>query len=195
MKTWNFRAFPWECTDLQKAMNCKQQIRALFGIGNHSIHITDTHEESKRIARIVFHNESIRFLNNAEPTFFGQFEGFINLYSQWLKESDFDGDCFCIDGSAVLSAYGLRDCNDLDFLHSVYTIPQLFPPHPAIGSHNFHAYYYDRSIDDILFRPENYFYYRGLKFAGIDVIKRMKKSRGEPKDHRDVSLINKLFHQ
>lgn len=176
-------------------MKCKSHIRDLFGINNASVHFTDIHSEAKKIARIVFHSESLRFYNHAEPTFFGQFESFLSLYKQWLQKEDLNAEYFCIDGSAVLSAYGLRDCMDLDFLHFEYSEEELHPiGAPAVNSHNHHAiYYYDHSIDNIIFCPDNHFYYQGVKFASIDVIKRMKIKRGEAKDHRDVSLINKLF--
>jgi len=37
------------------------------------------------------------------------------------------------------------------------------------------------------------FYYAGIKFATLDIVKKMKIKRGEDKDKRYVKLINKFI--
>ena len=93
---------------------------------------------------------------------------------------------FCIDSSAVLSAYGLRDCRDLDFLH-VNNIESLSPD---IECHNHESHYYRVDKNDIIYNPTLHFYLHGIKFTNLQVVKDMKVFRNEEKDKRDVKLIN-----
>ena len=48
--------------------------------------------------------------------------------------------------------------------------------------------YYHIHKDEIIYNPENYFYFNGFKFATLNVIKKMKEKRGEPKDINDIKI-------
>ncbi len=43
--------------------------------------------------------------------------------------------------------------------------------------------------DDILFNPDNHFYWNNIKFASLDSVKKLKAHRGEEKDLVDVKLM------
>ena len=187
------RVFLYESHDLNRVKEAKKKIRQLFNLGNHSIHINDTYEETQKIAQALFVANSIHFMNDADHQDFKRFNIMIKYYKQWLEDSGYDQDCFCIDGSAVLAAYGLRDCNDLDFLHHGYD--GVATPSKYISSHNHELRYYTVGKDDIIFNPENHFYYQGLKLASLDVIKNMKMKRNEVKDNVDVQLIEQILYQ
>ena len=63
-----------------------------------------------------------------------------------------------------------------------------------IHSHNEYSKgRYDKTIDDIIYNPENHFYFNGLKYASLDIIKQLKEKRGEDKDKKDLNLIDGLF--
>ena len=62
-----------------------------------------------------------------------------------------------------------------------------------VSCHNEELKYYRHSKEDIIFNPQNHFYYKGVKFASLDVVRAMKKFRNEEKDVVDVELINKLI--
>lgn len=177
-----------EGDNLDLVKKCKKEIRELFGNYHHCIHATDTHKEALVLARSLFNSNSIHCLNYRKDQFFQNFETYINNYREALNQKE--NDWFCIDGGAVLSAYGLRDCNDFDVLHFESNINELNSP--SIESHNaylpFHAY----SLDDILFDPELHFFYRGVKFCTLSVVKQMKMRRKESKDLQDISLIHKI---
>ena len=53
--------------------------------------------------------------------------------------------------------------------------------------------YYKEKKDDIIYDPLKYFYFNGLKFATLEVVKQMK-IRNESKDLIDLELINKILH-
>jgi len=184
------RVFLFHCDDLSKAKAAKERIRTLYGQGNYSCHINDSHEETVRLARLYFSPASLHFLNHARPRYLQRFHRHIELYRNWLKEIGADPELFCIDGSASLAAYGLRDAQDLDVLHWQHvdfaTAPQ------GINSHNPDAHHHTVATDAILFDPEHHFYYGGLKFIALPALRSMKAHRAEGKDLADVALIDSL---
>lgn len=169
---------------------CKNEIRSLFNIGNDSAHSTDTHAEAIVMARTLFNKNSLHCLSHRKTQHTPLFRHYFEEYKQWLKTTQEPNDWFCVDSGAVLAAYGLRDCVDLDFLHH----GEHFISTGKIGleDHNFQSTYHPTPIDDILFDPENYFYYNGVKFCSLRILKQMKKKRNEQKDSVDVGLIDSL---
>jgi len=168
----------------------KNEIRDLYKIGNHSIHINDTHEETIRLAQILLNDNSIDFLNRAMPCYYQIFDALFEYFKDWLKRSELDNEYFCVDGSSVMAVYGIRSARDLDFLH--FGHPDLSTGHPLVSSHDSEIDHYTTTRDDIIFNPENHFYYDGVKFASLEIIRAMKEKRGEAKDIRDVKIIDSL---
>jgi len=178
-------------SNLENMLLAKNEIRDLFGISNHSVHINDTHDESIELSNILFNANSIHFLNYAKVVNFKWFQNLLDEYKVFLKKNNIDGECLCIDGSAIMAAYGIRAARDLDYLHHGYE--DMVSGYKEIGSHNHSADLYASSIDDVIFNPANYFYYDGLKFATLDILKKMKIKRGEDKDSEDVMLIDNFL--
>ena len=50
------------------------------------------------------------------------------------------------------------------------------------------------SLHEILFNPENYFYYKGLKFMSPKLFNKVKKIRGRPKDLQQIQILNKILN-
>ena len=190
---WSVRVFIIETRCSEKLVECKQKIRDLFAIGKRSVHINDTHDETLRIAQSVLNAQSIHFLNYADCRALHHFDHYFAQYKKWLSSADVDQDCFCVDSSAVLAAYGLRDCRDLDFLH--YGYDKQLPHIAGVDSHNSWAHHYPIHKDEIIFHPDYHFYYKGVKFASLDMVRLMKLMRNEPKDQCDVRLIEKVIVQ
>ena len=162
--------------NLETIKKMKNEIRALFNVGNHSVHINDTHEETVRIAKTVFNDNSIHFLNNRKNVSFPKYK---KLMAN-MKPNDNE----VITGSTVLSLYGLRDCKDIDLIY--YN-------NPPVDSHNqYLETHYKLTLDDIVNNPSYHLYYQGFKYVSLNVIKNMKKLRNEPKDIVDVNLIEKI---
>lgn len=176
---------PHQQADLKKL---KATIRDLYGVGNHSVHINDTHRETKLLGSIYFNANSLHFLNNAK---LNAFPNFLKLFSQFqagLVAQKKNEDEVCIDGSAVMSAYGIRDCRDIDFIH--HGVDDLNFGNPAlIGSHNKCSSYHATDYEDILNHPKNHFYFHGIKFTSLALVMAMKQNRGEGKDSVDIQLI------
>ncbi len=182
------RAFLVESNHLDQIKACKAKIRSLFQHNQHVTHATDTHEEAIVLARALFNQNSVHCLNYRKDMFFPRFEHYLKYYRIGLKQKE--NDWFCVDGGAVLAAYGLRDCNDFDILHYEPEIPDLSPA--SVESHNSYLSFHAFPLDDLLFDPDHYFFYRGVKFCALSDIKKMKMRRNEPKDLTDLSLISQV---
>ena len=165
-----------DAKNLETVKEMKNKIRALFKVGNHSVHINDTHEDTIRIAKTVFNINSIHFLNNRKSVSFPNYK---KLMAN-IKPNENE----VITGSTVLSLYGLRDCKDID---------KIYYNNPPSDSHNqYLKNLYKLTLDDIVNNPIYHLYYNGFKYVSLDVIKNMKKTRNEPKDIIDVKLAEEI---
>ena len=162
--------------NLEAIKEMKNKIRALFNVGNHSVHTNDTHEETVRIAKTVFNDNSIHFLNNRKNILFPN-------YRKLMSAAKPD-DNAAITGSGVLSLYGLRDCKDLDLIY--------YNDAPANSHNQYLETHYKLTLDGIINNPRYHLYHNGFKYVSLDVIKNMKAIRNEPKDVIDVQLIEKM---
>ena len=89
-----------------------------------------------------------------------------------------------------MSMFGLRRCEDLDYLH--YNPDHIMGGSFYINSHEKELSKYPMHKDDILFNPNNHFYWNNTKFATLSTIKKMKAHRGEEKDMVDVKLMEDI---
>lgn len=170
----------------------KERIRNQYGIGNHSLHVTDSAEETLRVARALFNANSVQALNTQSAFKFPDFHAYLSTFRDWILFNDIDENKVCVDSSAVLSALGLRECKDLDFLY--HGDEKTLPPMPeGIDCHNSIAGYCARPIADIVGDPRLHFWYMGVKFCAPFLICSMKKKRGEPKDKLDVALLESIM--
>lgn len=165
-----------DAKNLETVKEMKKKVRALFNVGNHSVHINDTHEETVRIAKTVFNDNSIHFLNNRKNISFPKYKKLMDN----MKPNDNE----VITGSTVLSLYGLRDCKDIDLIY--YNNP------PADSHNQYLETHYKLTLDNIINNPLYHLYYQGFKYVSLDVIANMKRVRNEPKDVVDVQLIEKM---
>ncbi len=185
------RLFIFETHDPEEAVRAKHEIRELFGIDKSSVHINDTHEETLRIVEALLNTNSLHFLENALPEPSARLLNYLETLDEWLAKYHLAREDLCIGGSAVLAAYGLRECKDLDFLHH-FDLPEAGLPQD-LGSHNEYAELYGISCDELIYNPANHFYLHGFKFASLPVLARMKKTRGERKDKVDLSLMKRAL--
>lgn len=185
------RLFLFEAHDPASAVKAKSEIRDLFGIGKHSMHINDSHEETLRVAEALLNENSLHHLEHAAPIVPPRLLAYLESLRAWLRSSGLPEEDVCIGGSAVLAAYGLRDGKDLDFVHH-FPLPASALPE-GLGSHNEYASLYGMPVDDLIYDPANHFHFAGFKFVALPVIARMKETRGERKDVADLRLIREVL--
>jgi hypothetical protein len=181
-----------EFDNYEDSVNAKKEIRDVFNIGNHSIHINDTHDQTVRLCKIVFNNNSINHLNNSKVEYYPKFERLLDKFKKLVEKNNLDLDDYCITASSVLSAYGLREGDDLDYIHLDNII--LNDDENLIHSHNQYGInLYEPNYEEIILNPNYHFFYKGVKFVSPEIIKNIKIKRNEPKDIVDVGLIDMVL--
>ena len=183
-------AFMVEFDDDESSRKAKEEIRELFGVGNHSVHINDTFEETMRLARLFFNKNSLIFCFYGSIENYENFQFLLSEYRQGIGEGAED---FCVTASSVLSLFGIREGRDLDFLHAEDSDVEF--DNTLISSHNKELGDYTTNLDNILHNPLNHFWWNGIKFAAPNVIIEMKEKRGEEKDVRDVASFRERLNE
>ena len=159
-------------------------------------------KEYDKHIHMLTNKNAIHFLKNSvlRPEY--NFYKYFNNYKSLLKSNNINTEYFCIDNGGILAAYGIRDTHDLDYL----TTTNIYINNNDIGCENKnHRLEYERlgySIDDIVNNPDNYFYYFGMKFMSLEILRKFKYNRTHTigtghkeireKDIRDYNLIKDL---
>ena len=75
-------------------MISSSEIRDIFKVEKHALHINDTHEETIEIGNLVFNENSILNLNSSRIKEFKKFNLLFKQYVEWLEGSIFKKDNF-----------------------------------------------------------------------------------------------------
>lgn len=175
---------------IDQVCKLKKKIRDINGIGYSSVHITDTPEESLRIASLLCSENGLHYLNNANLISAQNLE----RIAQIAKRATIAGvssDDFLIDGSWLLDLYGLRRAEDIDIIAS--SSKQNIYRDMEFESRKKEIKHHQKDPDLLIYDAENFFYLFGLKFIGFNQLAVMKKNRNEPKDFLDVTLMQALL--
>ena len=173
--------------DINTIIEMKNKCSEIFNIGKNSLHISDYSNDTFRIASAILNDNSIHYLNHSVDIMSANLKEYLFKYYTAIKQNTED---YCVTSSAVLDIYGIRESKDLDYLHyhdNELNIIKISPHKDKWLS------YYGIHKHDIIYNPENYFYYNGIKFATLKCIKNMKLNRNESKDINDIELINKMI--
>jgi len=190
----NVRVYLIQSDNLVLLKTIKEKIRAAYNVENHSVHINDTHGETALISGALLNANSRHFLEKSTVQNFPVFYTLFNQFSQWLNTVKVPLSNVCIDGSSSLSAYGIRECGDLDFLH-VGDKPWAGPIE-GINSHVIASQlkYHGWPKDEIIQNPELHFYLNGVKCISLQALNAMKTNRGEGKDIEDCKAIQNVLN-
>jgi hypothetical protein len=186
------RVYVFVCDNLEKVLEAKKEIRDIFKIGNHSIHINDTHEEGIRLAELYFNDNSIHLLNNSPYNLnLDNINVEIDNFKSKLELHGINHDDVCVVGSVPLALYNIRKTNDIDFVSTLKEInEQDFNP---VDLHKDY-HYFSNEIFDIIYNSEYYFYYRGLKIITLNVLYNYKKNRyNDTNDIKDIKDIKAFY--
>ena len=139
----------------------------------------------------MYNRNSVEFLNRADPYKYSKVYNKIRELKELIERNGYDRSRFIIDSSAVLEAYGLRQAADLDFLTD-YVFEEENQIEEA-DNHRSQLPYHNVSLLEMLYDPENYFYFEGMKFLAPQRLIEMKTNRGEMKDIKDVRMLKKII--
>lgn len=187
------RAFIFVCKNFDNVLKAKAEIRDIYKIGNESVHINDTRKEAIELAQTYFNDNSISMFN-ARP-----FNIDTPTLDEYLKELKLEAinqntniENICATGSSPMAVYALREIKDFDYL--IEDTTNFHPQNNNISEHDgVWLSYYPLNKRVIIENPQFHFYYKGVKFITLDILKKMKKKRNEiPKDIKDIKLIEKI---
>lgn len=185
------RVIAFQANNLDDVLKIKESVREIFNIGKHSIHITDTKEETIKISRMVFNENSIHFLNYAQPNKYLSTHQKINEFKIFMEKNNLTPQNVLIDSSLVLSIYGIREAQDTDYLSNDASEVKINAKN--INSHDEELKYYDDTKQELIFNPKHYFYFNDLKFLSFANLYKMKKKRAEEKDLNDCKMMEGLI--
>lgn len=186
------RVYVFVCDDLNSVCQAKEEIRAIYNIGNFSVHINDLHDEAVWLAETYFNANSLFTLNNRP---YAKDDSVFDANVEYLKtqvlQCGVNMDDICGAGSTPLNAVLARHSEDFDYL----CLDERFTKEDEIISpHDSELQYYPYSKEDIITNPANYQYYHGLKLVSLKVLYRMKRCRKEtPKDTNDCRTIRRMM--
>ncbi|WP_341501653.1 hypothetical protein [Gallaecimonas sp. GXIMD4217] len=159
-------------------LDLKDTVREKFGLGKHSIHITDTAEEC------VGHSDFL--LSEAFEHIIHRFDfdsRFSVLALKMLKESREKISEGVISGSCLWALSNYREASDIDFI-TKRTVTQ------DQETHNCYESFFPVPIEALIDKNLYSFKFMGFRFLDFFPIVWMKEKRGEPKDKLDLNLIN-----
>ncbi len=190
-KEYPMMCFIVRANGLADVVAAKKHFRKIVKLDPYCMHINDTQEQGLILARQILNNNSIHFLNHHKVATMETFTTLVPKYRRFIKRHRIPLEDICVDGSCVMSAYGIRDCAvDFDFICTKYgPFKNLWP----LDHHNSAWDVLGLSINDVLYNPRCFFYYDDLKFISLPVLKMFKERQGRPKDHTDVQLIQKIL--
>ena len=142
------RIFVFESDSKDRVFELKERIREIFQVGKHSVHITDTQEESVLMGKLLFNSNSVEFMNTAAITKYK--ESYRKLQVFWDGFADSAADLL-VTGSAVMALYGIREADDIDYLTADFRWADS-------ESHNRYINYYEKELNELIFDPHNFLY-------------------------------------
>lgn len=185
------RLYVFQAESLGAVQEVKDRIRALYSVGKHSVHITDSHEEAVRLGQVLLNANSRHFLEHGKPWAFRKTLEQMRSLRNELEGQGIGPDHVLVDGSLVLALYGLREARDVDVLIG----DQATPHSSGLESHDSELVYHGRSKADLIYDSRYFFYHRGLKFVSVGQLARMKGKRSEMKDHKDLKMMTPLLSE
>lgn len=185
-----FTIILFQCETLEKVQELKRRVRDINNIGFSSVHITDTIEEVNRISRLVFNQNGLHFLNYARPyklkSSIQMLEALRSLDKNLFKN-------LVLDGSMTLSIYGLRTAKDIDYLSDrVIDLPKI---NFELEPHDSQLKYHKISKKELIYNPNYYFEYLGVKFTSFEQAYQFKRNRNEIKDKNDCQMMASLIEK
>ena len=86
-------------------------------------------------------------------------------------------DHYCINSGSVLAAFGIRDCNDIDYIVPDLALADL--QGPDISSHFDEYANFPVSVDDFIANPAHHFSWKGTKIMALQTVLFFKQLRGK----------------
>ena len=191
-KTFNsFEVIAFQADSLDEVLKIKDKIREVFNVGKHSVHITDTKDEAIRTAQVVFNDNSIHFLNYAKQNKYISTHKKIDIFKNFIENNNIISNDTVLDSGMILSAYGLRESSDIDYLTVDNSKIKYYDEN--FEYHDEELKYHDEEKVEMILNPKYHFYFNDIKFISFAQLFKMKKNRNEEKDKNDCMMMEALI--
>lgn len=164
----------------------------------YSFHVCDNHEETKNISQFVLNDNNIKFANSNNIAKFNKNYPSLNDIkntninkkidvNKIIKNVFINSDDYCVVGSSLLSLFGIRESKDVDIISKDLK-------NDNFDIHNkYIQYFMGIEPDDIIYNPNNHFYFFGVKFMTPEILLTFKEKRYlKTKDEKDKVDITQL---
>ncbi len=165
----------FESNNIFEVLKLKKEVRSLFNIGNHSIHISDNSVESLQMIRLLLNENSLCALNNTSLESTPEFSKI--MQSLLGNDSYAHNDNEIIVADSLLSIYGIRDCDLIKFS----SLSKFDQPEEV------------RLVNECISNPSKHGYFYDMKFLAIEEYIKIKKIKGTEKDINDISLLREAI--
>ena len=169
----------------------KNEIREIFNIGKHSVHINDEKYETILSSKLLLNQNSVHWLNNCGKRFFNKYDSLLQSFKEWIKFNNLDENNFAVIGGA-LAIYGYKNSHDLDFITTYNDLPTLSNDFIELELEKLN--YTKQTLHDLIHDPKNYFYYYGIKIINLNVIEEIKSNRFRSSDIDDLKILRALIN-
>ena len=161
-----FNIYFFNSDSLDKVREIKNDIRDLFNIGKHSIHISDTKEEAERISKLLLNQNGIHFLNYAKPNKYKSTKEKIERIKNSYRNKE-----IVVGGDFLLSLYGIKENSEIDVIEN---------------NSLRNSKYFNIEVKELLFDSKFYFVYYDLKFLSFHKLFDLKKEKKISKIENDL---------
>lgn len=160
--------------DVTKCIEMKEKCREIYGMAKNSLHVSDFYSDTWRISSSLLNANSIHFLNNTKANMIPNSPKNISKDTELLLMRYFDGmkedreNC-CLSADLVREIYGMGSTTNkphsfmLNRCNNVCSIDGFLVNNTNTNSR-------DVDVDDIIYNPENHFYFNGFKFMALHLL-------------------------
>lgn len=151
----------FHCDSLDKVLETKQKIRDIYRIENHSVHITDNDEETRMLANILLNKNSLHLIKSGDLDYSGEVNALVKRVN---AENAGIVDDVIVEPEGTKAIYGLAPVGgDI----KVLTLAEL--------AERADMQKLGKSAYDLLYNPQNYMVFNGVKFFSLENAKKWEK--------------------
>ncbi len=148
----------------QMILRIKEKIRRICGVGNHSIHTTDSKDESIKLARLLLYENSIIMLNKINKEI--NLSKKINSFEIKLNQNNVNPNNILLDHNILFNLYGIKGLVYQNPI-SYFSLNSKLRNIKNIDSNNIKLHK-DEKMISFFSNPSNYFWYNNLKILSIN---------------------------
>ncbi|GEK15062.1 hypothetical protein [Aliivibrio fischeri] len=181
-------SFIWFLDETEDLITFKDEFRKEINSNKHSIHMTDTGNETRVVSEILLSPDFELIINNLD---YGKSEKYLSMVefeiNRLLTEYDIEKKDLIVVGSGFWNILNIRQSSDVDFIcNPSFKID--------IESHNKYFDFFKYDLNDYFSSDNRVNYIGGVKYISIEEMLDFKKNRNEEKDKLDIKLLGGFYN-